>query len=212
MLIFLCGFMDEKLKCEMLVGFVYRYVVFIMAEILKALSPEQLKALTPECMRIIMGNDMLENDVVEIRHFLNGIKYEPYRGSYGLNDKFGNREFNINGLHNFSKILLKHNKKNLYLTYDICNENECKYISNDCLPFDYKIYTEDEIKKIVPTGCDLEKICFSKGNKNFPFVKYPRNYVKPQNGITEIEHLAFYHDNIHFVHPILMAHAHHFLS
>lgn len=211
MLIFLCGFMDEKLKCEMIVGFVYRYVVFIMAEILKALSPEQLKALTPECMRIIMGNDMLENDVVEIRHFLNGIKYETLynHNSYGKNDKFGEHTFDLKGLDNFSKILLRHNRVNFYISYDIHEEENCRY---DSKPLNYKVYTEDEIKKIIPTGVDLDKICFSKGNKSLKTICYPDYYKKPTSKIEKIEHLAFYHNNIHFVHPILMAHAHHFLS
>lgn len=175
-----------------------------MAEILKALSPEQLKALTPECMRIIMGNDMLENDVVEIRHFLNGIKYVNGQ-SYVYGDK--------TGLDNFSKILLRHHRVKFYLTYEIENDYYgCVVGERLKYPLNYKIYTEDEIKKIVPTGCDLDKICFSKGDTLFKTVNYPHNYKKPESGMSYIEHLAFYHDNIHFVHPILMAHAHHFLS
>lgn len=184
-----------------------------MADILKALSPEQLKALTPECMRIIMGNDMLENDVVEIRHFLNGIKYVNGQ-SYVYGDK--------TGLENFSKILLRHHRVKFYLTYEYSvtsipyflemKKSYVPYLDDETKPLNYKIYTEDEIKKIVPTGCDLDKICFSKGDKLFKTVKYPYGYEKPKDKIENIEHLAFYHDNIHFVHPILMAHAHHFLS
>ena len=62
-------------------------------DILKSFSPEQLKALSPECLKIILGNDTLSNDIVEIRHLLNGIVYD----SSGY-------KFEVEKLNIFSKI------------------------------------------------------------------------------------------------------------
>lgn len=132
------------------------------------------------------------------------------------------------------KFLIKYKDDNFYLTYDE-NTSVDKNFRVTFVGMNYKLHTYDEIMKIIPTGVDLNKICFSGDNFEFyqcedigkfwkctnkiknarpiKFIECPYGYnVKSENGIINyVEQLTQYHENLHIIHPKLIEAAKYFL-
>lgn len=201
---------------------------------LKNLSPEQISALSPECLKMLLQSNDMDQDIAKLKYCFSSLEYNKYDES-----KFSE----------LRQILLKYPKTNFYLTYDFIDGDytiKTLYgirISNDYPKYDnrntnWKLHTEEEMKSLVPTGVDLNKICVylnkisesrdhtdiltsTNGLIIYPqIVAGPLNYVdyglyetykKPSGGkISYIEQLAHFHDNLKFVHPTLFKCAVHF--
>ncbi len=125
-------------------------------DLLKLFTPEQLKALSPECLQILLKSDNNLDNVVEMKHYFDTL-------TYTLNNSYMDANCDRNGMLNIRKILLKCGKQMFYLTYELDKNNQ-SYATK------WKLYTKDEILNILPTGIDLDQVCFSKGNKPFNFL------------------------------------------
>jgi len=179
-------------------------------DILKELSPEQIKALTPECLQVILKQDNKTEDIANLKYYFASLEYESNGTFRSSNNKSKIAEI--------QKLLLKYTNNTFYLTFRFLND---KY--NDT---DWKIYTEEEIKIIIPTGVELHKICFFKDN--FPlqqsdsyssygkhyewFMHYPHHRKDEKNEVNYIAQLINYHNNLKIVHPCLLKCAEHFCS
>ena len=180
---------------------------------LQNLTPDQIKALTPECLQILLGysrNDKLE-DIAKMKSYFTQLEYNHYDAYYREEDA---RELR--------KLLLKYSKDNFYLTYE-----EIGYGVPYLRSMNYELHTEEEINKIIPTGSDLKKLCFSGceyknyGTSNvekykerkIKFVHCPRGYdSEPTLFSHSIAQLTHYHNNLHIVHPKLIEAAKYFFD
>jgi len=100
-------------------------------------------------------------------------------------------------------ILEKHSDSNFYLTYNHCTINDSNYFCN------FKIHTEDEMKKKIPKNINISQLCFS--NKNKPCKNM---LVYPQFGksgkIETFFDFKKFHNNLHIIHHQLLAVAEYF--
>jgi hypothetical protein len=179
-------------------------------EILKVLSPDQISALTPECLQVLLNNNNnnneFDNDLVEMKYFFSHPKMDK--------DKYENIiscEYDNNGLISIKKLILKNHKINFYLlpSLPIPNKHLNKtflvneifgiYGKNICdkMYGPMTLYTENELKNILPTGVDVDKVCYSQTIKPCNFLNYKIFYDLEYN-------------NLKFLHPILLECAKHF--
>lgn len=198
-----------------------------MAEILQSLNPEQLYALSPECLKVILKNgsiptikelnkltsrqinaltdenlipqqikeQLYEQDLPELKRWVK--KDEPFM-VYAYGEQ--THGYRTTMIHN---LLVKYDDIPFYLTYTNVNK------SYD--PVKYELHDENEIKQLLPTGVDLDQICFSNGEKPFDVGGYPNDYVHDKS-YKLLGNLAFIHNNLNFVHPIMLNCAKHFIK
>lgn len=168
-------------------------------EVLKELTPEQISALSPECLQLILSTSTRDKDILKLKERFSKVTLS-LGGSYDSTMsntmncvsrdiiKKMSSDKNINKI---KTLLSKYDKEHFYVTY---GENY-----NNVTP---QLHTLDEINKILPTGINLEKLCFDSG----PIVKliYPVGFnMIPTNAgeIAYVAQLPFLHPNLHFVHP-----------
>jgi hypothetical protein len=120
-------------------------------ESLHKMTPEQLKALSPECLLLLINSDDdINADIIILKNYFSSLKY--YGGNQALYDK---KKALI-----AKEILSKHSDKQFYLTCDY----EKQYCDLNAIT-NWKLHTEDEIKLLIPTGLDIDKIICSGNTK-----------------------------------------------
>jgi hypothetical protein len=180
--------------------------------LIKQLTPEQIQALTPECLQLLCSQNTKSDDIAKMKYYFKQLKYNNGYPRYIENEAASLR-----------KLLLKYPHDNFYITYEesfdswkkICNSN-------------YELHTVEEIKEKLPTGVDIQKLCFSgedhkryqnswfcKDNstkKEIKFIECPLGYDKEikDGKIEYIAQLTHCHNNIHIVHPKLLQAARYF--
>jgi hypothetical protein len=97
---------------------------------------------------------------------------------------------NIVDIHIF---LSKYNDTKFYLTFDIDDKGRI---------YHWKIHTEKDIYKLLPTGIELHKITFYKDIRPLQTLINYKNFNTTSQ--QTIEGLTFYHDNLYYVHPQLV--------
>jgi hypothetical protein len=178
----------KKMKLIIIIGFML--LLHNKMEVLKDLTPEQIHALSPECLQILLNN--MNGDIAELKYICENVKYSSQWNSL----LWENSELNRVG-----EILLKNKEINFYFLY-LGEKGEPKL---------WKVYTEDEIKKIVPNNVNLNKICFSQGKRPLTCINYPNHYSGSNhiNNSCHIEGRAHLYDNLFFVHSTLLDVARH---
>jgi hypothetical protein len=133
---------------------------------------------------------------------------ERYNPSSGL---FYNYKMDVDLI---NALLKKYENKRFYLTYE-AYDGTTIFESKSHQTKNWKIYTEEMVPHIVPKYININDVCYFCGGKPFFNVKYPMNYVNgtivglfnPKREYHYIEHLAFIHKNLYFVHPEILENA-----
>jgi hypothetical protein len=175
--------------------------------ILQTLTPEQIKALTPECLQLLCSQNDKLDDIAKMKYYFKQLKYENGYPRYKENEAAELR-----------KLLLKYHKDNFYITYE-----ESFDAWNKLCNLNYELHTEEEIKEKLPTGADLQKLCFSGNDyksyqgrdisqRRIKFIEHPCGYNQEieKGEIKYISQLTHCHNNINIVHPKLLQAARYF--
>lgn len=199
---------------------------------LETCTDEEFKQMTREEIVNMMNNEIqnsnssiksskddekYEEDVM----VLDGIIYDIYSTSNKLDLK---RQQFAKLYSEIESILLRHPNKIFYVVYEHAKlqiytpittifrdgQKPTNTNRNDDI-YDIvnaRIYSENSIHNVIPSGIDLNKVCFSGGDKPCNYIKYPHYYgdemVQQNKNIYCIQQLASEHKNLHFVHPKLL--------
>jgi hypothetical protein len=107
--------------------------------------------------------------------------------------------------------------ENDILTCKNCSRSDSlSYHNPKYYPTNWKLHTEPEILKILPTGIQLESVCLKEPTKEIKkqFFDLPIFFeMRDINRITDtlkIEEFVQVHKNLHIIHPLFLAFAQHF--
>lgn len=178
--------------------------------LLQSLSPEQIEALKmvlsqnnksediidmKYALKIVLSQNNKLEDIVNMKYYFKQLKY--YNGDAKYNEKEAEQ---------FRKLLLKYPEEQFYITFEFTTElGDSKK--------NYNIHLADEMQKLLPTGVNLNEICYSgheyesykyfKDDRKIKFVDCPHQYKTDiENGeIRYILQLTHCHSNLHIVHP-----------
>jgi hypothetical protein len=188
--------------------------------VLQHLTSQQIQAFTPECLKVLLEQNTRLNDIVVLeqntrlddivllKYYFTQLKYDGrYNNAYTA-------KYNEHDASKMRQILLKYSSENFYLTcVEVYNPTH-SYNYTYHQMYNYKLHTFDEIKTILPTGVDINKVCFSGIKNTLACIKWPEGYDKQVegSGISYIPQLLHYHDNLHIVHPTLLEMAKYFYN
>ena len=203
---------------------------YIMDELLK-FTPEQLAVLSPDQIKIILEctknvksvvSLSFNDDIKNMKLFFSNLIYE-------VGDCCHKCVYKKSEYDKLNDLLLKNKSSTFYLTYQFeLYISPGTYISAlikfpDKIKYtyiDWQLCTEDEIKNILPTGIDLEKIIVAPMllNDGLDFTKnkidfFPIIREKSERGeLLEIQEFSLVHKNLKYVHPLILAYAQYLIN
>jgi|SRR5579862_297742 len=166
-------------------------------EALQKLTPEQIQSLMPESLLLILNNHEKMKDIEKLKWYFQ---------TSNNNSCYGHNGYSAFEIKEMRRILEKYNQEKFYITFEFKGK----------IRHNFQIYTIDEIVKLLPTGLDLAKVCFTVTNRPVNFVDYPPPpqdlNMAAKDPKLAIEWWSLFHPNLYYVHPILLTAANYFLK
>jgi hypothetical protein len=167
-------------------------------ESLHKMTPEQLKALSPECLQLLINSDNMNNDIAKLKYYFTSLTYTT--------GNIKTAKYNESEARIAREILIKYSNQQFYLTF------EYKNISVDVGSiFNWKLHTNDEIKLLIPTGANINKIiCSNESNKTGVICR--EGFDDKVTHVRHIPDLPFFHSNLYIINPKLLNVAYYFFD